>query len=445
MPHAIGVANGTDALVLVARRDGDRPGDEVICPSFTFYATAEAIAARRRDSGLRRHRPGDAQPRPRRRRRADHAADEGDHARAPVRPARAARRARPRSACPLIEDAAQAFGAAGIAHDRRRLDLQLLPDQEPLRPRRRRPVACTDDAVAERIRMLRFHGSRDKKHFESSATTRASTRSRRRRCGSSCRSSTAGTPPGARRPRATPSSASATLVELPADEPGHVYHMYVVPHARARPDRRRRCRRPGSAGRLLHDADPPPAGDALSRLRARRAARRRSVRPPRTSRCRCGPGSAPTQQERVVDDGPSPPSACASAAMRLPLTRHRSGSWPRTRRSSRSPGARLPVRFDGPRPGLLRPLSRLGRSSRSWWRSSSPSSSLFGFYNRWWRYVSTRDMWGAARGVLAASRRRLPRLRALRVHKAACRARSGSSTCCSAWRSSPARACSRAR
>jgi FlaA1/EpsC-like NDP-sugar epimerase len=29
--------------------------------------------------------------------------------------------------------------------------------------------------------------------------------------------------------------------------------------------------------------------------------------------------------------------------------------------------------------------------------------ALFGFYNRWWRYVSTRDMWGAARGVLVAS------------------------------------------
>jgi FlaA1/EpsC-like NDP-sugar epimerase len=25
---------------------------------------------------------------------------------------------------------------------------------------------------------------------------------------------------------------------------------------------------------------------------------------------------------------------------------------------------------------------------------------LFGFYTRWWRYVSTRDMWGAARGVV---------------------------------------------
>ena len=28
---------------------------------------------------------------------------------------------------------------------------------------------------------------------------------------------------------------------------------------------------------------------------------------------------------------------------------------------------------------------------------------LFGFYNRWWRYVSTRDMWGAARGVVVGS------------------------------------------
>jgi len=27
---------------------------------------------------------------------------------------------------------------------------------------------------------------------------------------------------------------------------------------------------------------------------------------------------------------------------------------------------------------------------------------LFGFYNRWWRYVSTRDMWGAGRGVTVA-------------------------------------------
>jgi len=32
-----------------------------------------------------------------------------------------------------------------------------------------------------------------------------------------------------------------------------------------------------------------------------------------------------------------------------------------------------------------------------------PVFALSGFYNRWWRYVSTRDMWGAVRGVVLAS------------------------------------------
>jgi FlaA1/EpsC-like NDP-sugar epimerase len=32
-----------------------------------------------------------------------------------------------------------------------------------------------------------------------------------------------------------------------------------------------------------------------------------------------------------------------------------------------------------------------------------PVFFAFGFYNRWWRYVSTQDMWGAVRGVAAAS------------------------------------------
>jgi FlaA1/EpsC-like NDP-sugar epimerase len=32
-----------------------------------------------------------------------------------------------------------------------------------------------------------------------------------------------------------------------------------------------------------------------------------------------------------------------------------------------------------------------------------PVFGLSGFYNRWWRYVSTRDMWGALRGVVLAS------------------------------------------
>ena len=43
---SVGVANGTDALVLVLDALEIGPGDEVICPAFTFYATAEAIARR---------------------------------------------------------------------------------------------------------------------------------------------------------------------------------------------------------------------------------------------------------------------------------------------------------------------------------------------------------------------------------------------------------------
>ena len=41
--HVVGVGNGTDALTIGLRALGVRPGDEVVCPSLTFYATAEAI------------------------------------------------------------------------------------------------------------------------------------------------------------------------------------------------------------------------------------------------------------------------------------------------------------------------------------------------------------------------------------------------------------------
>src|SRR4051812_28702142 len=40
--HCIGVANGTDALTLALRAMGVGPGDDVVMPSLTFYATAEA-------------------------------------------------------------------------------------------------------------------------------------------------------------------------------------------------------------------------------------------------------------------------------------------------------------------------------------------------------------------------------------------------------------------
>ena len=42
--HAIGVANGTDALHLALLSMGIKEGDEVISTAFTFFATAEACA-----------------------------------------------------------------------------------------------------------------------------------------------------------------------------------------------------------------------------------------------------------------------------------------------------------------------------------------------------------------------------------------------------------------
>jgi UDP-2-acetamido-2-deoxy-ribo-hexuluronate aminotransferase len=42
--HAVSCASGTDALVLALRAKGIGPGDAVLCPSFTFCATAEVAA-----------------------------------------------------------------------------------------------------------------------------------------------------------------------------------------------------------------------------------------------------------------------------------------------------------------------------------------------------------------------------------------------------------------
>jgi len=43
--HGVGLASGTDALILALRACGVRAGDEVLVPSFTFVATGSAVSA----------------------------------------------------------------------------------------------------------------------------------------------------------------------------------------------------------------------------------------------------------------------------------------------------------------------------------------------------------------------------------------------------------------
>lgn len=168
--HAIGVANGTDALTIAARALGVEPGDEVVVPSFTFYATAEAIAAIGAtpvfcdvDRDTRNITADTVRPALTPRTKAVVAVDLfGMPAEIPA--------IREAFGLPVIEDAAQALGAsldgvrAGALGDI--ATFSFYPSKNLGAFGDGGAITTDDEELAQRVRALRFHGSRDKQNFE---------------------------------------------------------------------------------------------------------------------------------------------------------------------------------------------------------------------------------------------------------------------------------------
>ena len=185
--HAVGVANGTDAITIALRAMGVGPGDEVIVPSFTFYASAEAIPPTGATPVF-----CDIDP--------DTYCMSSETVRAALTPRTKAVLAvhlignvAPVAeiealGVPVLEDAAQAAGSRVIAplHADSAAGGVAKPTSDAMRPGAvgtagtfsffpSKNLGCfgdggmittSDETVAERARTLRFHGSHDKVTYE---------------------------------------------------------------------------------------------------------------------------------------------------------------------------------------------------------------------------------------------------------------------------------------
>jgi dTDP-4-amino-4,6-dideoxygalactose transaminase len=228
--EAIGVGNGTDALVLALDALGVGPGDEVICPSFTFFATAEAIA----------------------RRGATPVFADIDPATLNLDPSDVAGRLTPRTKAilavhlfgrpapitqfpenvPVIEDTAQAFGAtlggSRVGSIGTAATFSFFPSKNLFGLGDGGLVATNDRELGGRVRLLRSHGSRDKKTFE--AIGYNSRLDEIQAAALRLFLSRLDDWNAARREAAERYAdlGLGELCELPVDEPGHVYYVYAV-------------------------------------------------------------------------------------------------------------------------------------------------------------------------------------------------------------------------
>jgi dTDP-4-amino-4,6-dideoxygalactose transaminase len=170
--HVVGVANGTDAITIALQALGVGPGDEVVVPAFTFYASAEAIPPTGatpvfcdvdRETMCVTAETVRAALTPRT--KAVVAVDLFGNV-API-PEIAA------LGVPVVEDAAQAAGARLGSHPPRMAGtlgtlatFSFFPSKNLGCFGDGGAIATDDAALADAARVLRFHGSRDKVAYE---------------------------------------------------------------------------------------------------------------------------------------------------------------------------------------------------------------------------------------------------------------------------------------
>ena len=166
----VGVANGTEALTIALRAMGVGPGDDVVVPSFTFYASAEAIP------------PTGARP----------VFCDVDVQTGCMTAETVAAALTPKTKAvvvvhlfgnvapvaeiealgvPVLEDAAQAAGSLAAGGRRpgalgAAATFSFFPSKNLGGFGDGGAIVTSDPAIEERARMLRFHGSRDKVTYE---------------------------------------------------------------------------------------------------------------------------------------------------------------------------------------------------------------------------------------------------------------------------------------
>jgi len=154
--HTVGVSSGTDALLVALMALGVGPGDEVVTTPFSFFATAGCIARLAARPVFADIDPDTFNVDP-----AAVAAACGPRTRAVIAVHLFGRPAPPLPvSVPVVADAAQAVGAGQVTE--RCACYSFFPSKNLGGFGDAGAVATDDDGLADRLRLLRAHGSRPK-------------------------------------------------------------------------------------------------------------------------------------------------------------------------------------------------------------------------------------------------------------------------------------------